>query len=152
MSSYQVYTDGSASPNPGPGGAGIVFLEDGKVTGRAIFSGGYTTNNIMELTAIIEALRLIPPETTGIIHTDSNYAVKGVTEWSKGWIKRGWKNSKGKDVMNRDLWEELLEGMKTHPNISLKWVKAHCGIKWNEEADRLANIGTAKSRKVLQNS
>lgn len=149
MSDYQVYTDGSASPNPGPGGAGIVFLEDGEVTGRAIFTGGYTTNNIMELTAIIEALKFIPPEATGTIHTDSNYAVKGVTDWSKGWIARGWKKSNGKPVENQGLWKELIARMESHPNIRLKWVKAHCGIKWNEEADRLANIGTARSKNSI---
>lgn len=150
MSGLHIYTDGSASPNPGPGGAGIVFIKDGVVTGRAIFAGGYTTNNIMELTAIIEAVKLTPPGTKAIIHTDSNYAVQGVNSWSKGWIKRGWKNAKGKPVENQELWKELLSVLETHPNVSLEWIKAHNGHEWNEEADRLANIGTERSKNLVK--
>ncbi|MGD9825271.1 ribonuclease HI [Desulfobacter sp.] len=131
-----VYTDGGAIGNPGPGGYGVVF-ETGET-----FSGGFnlTTNNRMELLAVIKALETLEGEARPIcLHSDSRYVVNGITKnWAKAWKCRGWKKSDGTPVMNPDLWQRLLDLM---PGLDIRfiWIKGHAGNPLNEACDRLAN-------------
>lgn len=138
---WEIYTDGSARPNPGPGGAGVVIVHNGKLVAELAHAGGkFTTNNRMELLAMILAYKLLPKGVPATVHTDSQYVQRGLTEWIDGWIAKGWKK-----VLNPELWQELLEHKKANPQVEIKWVKAHAGNKWNEYADMLANKGTDKS-------
>jgi ribonuclease HI len=141
---WVIYTDGSASPNPGPGGAGVVILKDDVVIKELIHSGGQTTNNRMELQAVIMALQWTAIKDPVNIFTDSQYVQKGLTEWIPIWKKRNWKK-----VKNDDLWRQLDQLWTTHQNVQIKWVKAHAGHTWNERADQLANRGTEHSKKSL---
>lgn len=131
-----VYTDGGAIGNPGPGGYGVVF-ETGET-----FSGGFnlTTNNRMELLAVIKALEALKGETRPIcLHSDSRYVVNGITKnWAKAWKRRGWKKSDGAPAMNPDLWQRLLDLL---PGLDIRfiWVKGHAGNPLNEACDHLAN-------------
>ncbi|MGV6801274.1 MAG: ribonuclease HI [bacterium] len=135
-----IYTDGACSGNPGPGGWGVHI----KSTPIQEFYGGApeTTNNRMEMLAVIEALKAVSTDIPIILHTDSNYVVKGITEWIMGWKNKGWKNSQKKPVKNKDLWLELDQLAKGR-DIQWKWVKGHAGIDGNERADALANLGMA---------
>lgn len=135
-----VFTDGSASPNPGPGGWGVVHVVDGQVMAEACGGDPDTTNNRMELLAIQQALELVPPGTEVTIHTDSNLAVQTLNQWAAGWQKRGWKRKTG-PVENLDLVRPLYEALQTRPEVSVVWIKAHVGHRWNEYADELANRG-----------
>jgi ribonuclease HI len=131
-----IYTDGACSGNPGPGGYGAI-LEFGETIKEISGCEIKTTNNRMELTAVIQALgRLKRPCKVQVV-TDSSYVVKGMTEWLSGWIKRKWMNSQKKPVLNRDLWESLLKLSETH-EIDWLWVKGHHGQKENERCDELA--------------
>lgn len=132
-----VFTDGSAIPNPGPGGWGAVRVEDGEVVAKAHGHEPHTTNNRMELRALQAALELIPPGTPARIYTDSNLAVRTLTEWAAGWEKRGWVRKTG-PVENRDLVQPLYEAFRDRPELELVWIKAHAGNRWNEYADSLA--------------
>lgn len=153
---WTVYTDGSASPNPGPGGAGAVILHKGKVVAEIIHAGGNTTNNKMELEAIIMSFSSIPQNTKVLLYTDSEYVQKGLTEWSIGWVKRGWKTAANQPVKNQELWQKLLLLCKEFPKAEIKWIKAHQdklpikdrvdGWEWNVRADELANTGTERSK------
>jgi ribonuclease HI len=131
-----VYTDGGAIGNPGPGGYGVVF-ETGET-----FSGGFnlTTNNRMELLAVIVALEALKGETRPIcLHSDSRYVVNGITKnWAKAWKRKGWKKADGSPAMNPDLWERLLDLL---PGLDIRfiWVKGHAGNPLNEACDHLAN-------------
>ena len=141
----EIYTDGSASPNPGPGGAGAVFVRDDKIVKRLIYKGGNTTNNRMELFAVIMSLKkyteyVFPTEKT-IIYTDSNYVQKGSTEWIKNWIKNNWKSSNKQDVKNKDLWIRLHDLLNKHDSVEIRWIKGHDSNKWNDLADSLAKKG-----------
>ncbi len=132
----ELYTDGACSGNPGPGGYGIL-LKYGDHT-RCI--SGYdpdTTNNRMEMMAVIEGLKAIKKTGNVKVVSDSSYVIKGMTEWIKGWIKRNWVNSQKKPVLNRDLWEELIKYSAPH-KIDWVWVKGHHGHAENEECDRMA--------------
>jgi ribonuclease HI len=102
-----IYTDGSSRGNPGPGGWGSVVITTDKVTELGAREA-MTTNNRMELSAAIEGLKAAPPHAPIEMYTDSQYVIKGITEWIEGWIKKGWRNSQKKAVLNRDLWEDLL--------------------------------------------
>ncbi len=133
-----VFTDGSSVPNPGPGGWGAVYVVDGEIVAEASGFGGVTTNNRMELTALIEAAALVPPETSVPVYSDSNLAVRTITEWAAGWEKRGWKRKSG-PVENLDLVQKAYRVYRSRPELSLKWIKAHVGFTWNEYADELAN-------------
>lgn len=135
---YEVYTDGSAIPNPGPGGWAAVLVIDGDVADS--ISGGEraTTNNRMELTAIIRAFDLLQPVVPATIHSDSNLAVRTINEWAAGWKRRGWTRKTG-PVENLDLVEPLYEQFQRHPEVKLVWIKAHAGHRFNEMADLLAN-------------
>lgn len=133
-----VFTDGSAVPNPGEGGWGAVYVLEGNVVGEASGHGGETTNNRMELTALIEAASLVPDGTETTVYSDSNLAVQTINEWAEGWKRRGWKRKSG-PVENLDLVRAAYEMYRLRPDLSLVWIKAHVGYTWNEYADELAN-------------
>lgn len=132
-----VFTDGSSIPNPGPGGWGAVWVTDGEVVGELHGHDPDTTNNRMELRALQAALDLVPLGTPERIHTDSNLAVRTITEWAEGWEKRGWLRKTG-PVENLDLVRPLYETFRDRPELDLVWIKAHAGNRWNEYADALA--------------
>ena len=132
-----VFTDGSSIPNPGPGGWGAVYVQDGEVVGELHGHDPATTNNRMELRALQAALELVPEGTPARIHTDSNLAVRTITEWAAGWEKRGWARKTG-PVENLDLVRPLYEAFRDRPELELVWIKAHAGNRWNEYADALA--------------
>jgi ribonuclease HI len=135
----EIWTDGACKGNPGPGGWGAV-LKAG-VHEKELFGGAaQTTNNRMELTAVIEALRSLKRRCRVILHTDSQYVQLGVTEWLPMWIRRGWKTAGNKAVKNADLWRELAH-LATQHDVDWRWVKGHAGVAGNERADRLANRG-----------
>lgn len=135
----EVFCDGACSGNPGPGGYGAILRYGGRVKE---LSGGAkdTTNNRMEMTAAIEALRQLKRPCRVSITTDSQYLVKGMTEWIAGWQRKGWRNSKKEPVVNRDLWELLLALTKPH-SVQWKWVRGHDGHIENERCDQLARDG-----------
>lgn len=134
-----IYTDGACRGNPGPGGWGAVLVAGGK---RKTLYGGdrATTNNRMELTAAIEALRALKGRQRAILHTDSKYLMLGISNWLPGWKQRGWKTAARKPVKNQDLWQALEEVAARH-ELTWKWVKGHSGHAGNDEADALANRG-----------
>jgi ribonuclease HI len=136
-----IYTDGACKGNPGPGGWGALLAWNG--TERELFGGEpVTTNNRMELTAVIEALSTLKRPCRVLLHTDSQYVQKGITEWIGGWKARGWKTAAKEPVKNVDLWKRLDELVATH-HIRWVWVKGHSGHDGNERADKLANKGVA---------
>lgn len=134
-----IFTDGSARSNPnGPGGWGYVIKHNGNVIEN---SKGYrnTTNNRMELTGVIEALKVVPAQNPIVVHSDSRYVVAAFNEkWLSGWIRRGWRTSAGDAVANKDLWVQLAKEVDRHPNIGWEWVKGHAGHPENERCDKLA--------------
>jgi len=135
-SCVEIFTDGACSGNPGPGGYGIVM----KYGDNCREISGYTaetTNNRMELLAVIEALKALKKPCMVRVVSDSTYVIKGMTEWIKGWQKRNWMNSQKKPVLNRELWEMLLEYSAPH-EIDWVWVKGHQGHLENERCDALA--------------
>ena len=136
-----VYTDGGCISNPdGPGGWGVVIVDPRK--SNVELSGGETstTNNRMELMAAIKALEHIEPDLPLVVHSDSQYVIKGITEWIHGWRKRGWKTASDEQVKNKDLWERLY-GLTLRHEINWRWVKGHSGNPGNEQADHLATQG-----------
>jgi ribonuclease HI len=139
LQSVEIFCDGACSGNPGPGGYGSI-LRCGKHVKEINGGAQNTTNNRMELTAAIEALRLLTRPCQVTITTDSQYLVKGMTEWIAGWQRKGWINSKKEPVLNRDLWEQLLEMTKPHA-VKWKWVRGHAGHAENERCDQLARDG-----------
>ncbi len=132
----EIYCDGACSGNPGPGGYGAILKVDGR---EREISGceRRTTNNRMEMMAVIEALRCIKGPRRIRVITDSNYLVKGMTEWIQGWQRRNWVNSQKRPVLNRDLWETLLALTGPH-DMEWVWVKGHAGHRENERCDELA--------------
>lgn len=137
------YTDGACKGNPGPGGWGVLLVYGGH---KKELSGGVaqTTNNRMEMQAVIEALKSLKRATKVRVHTDSQYVHKGISEWITGWKRKGWKTADGKPVKNQDLWMEL-DGLSTSHEVQWKWVKGHAGHPGNEAADKLANEGVTKA-------
>jgi ribonuclease HI len=136
-----IYTDGACKGNPGPGGWGAVLAFNG--TERELFGGEpATTNNRMELTAVIEALAALTRPCRVVLHTDSQYVQKGITEWIRGWKARGWRTAAREPVKNADLWKKLDEIVRSH-DIEWIWVKGHAGHVGNERADALANRGVS---------
>ena len=146
VGSLQIYTDGGCSPNPGPGGWGFVVVENEGLLHESCGGEPDTTNNRMELTAIIRALEYLRQHSAQwdavTIYSDSNLCVQTYNTWMNGWEKRGWKRSKG-PVMNLDLVKQLSMLKKDSPKVSLKWIRAHAGQVWNEYADRLTHEGRA---------
>lgn len=132
----EIFCDGACSGNPGPGGFGCI-LRSGDREKELYGAAPQTTNNRMELTAAITALESLKRPCDVVLTTDSQYLVKGMTEWMPGWIKRGWKNSKKEDVLNRDLWERLLELTRVH-RVQWAWIRGHNGHLENERCDALA--------------
>lgn len=133
-----VFTDGGAVGNPGPGGWGAVYVVDGTVVGERSGHAPDTTNNRMELTALLEAVKLVPEGTPARIYADSKYAVQTVNEWAAGWERKGWKR-KGGEVKNLDLVRPVFYAFRNRPELTLEWIAAHQGYRWNEYADALAN-------------
>lgn len=137
MNKLRVFVDGACSGNPGPGGFGILIQHAGGEE-KTYFGGeSFTTNNRMELRAAIEALRQLPTHEKVSLYTDSMYVKNGITEWMPGWIRKGWKNSKGEPVKNQDLWQDLAKEVKRH-QVEWHWVKGHSGHRENEMVDQLA--------------
>lgn len=132
-----IYSDGSSLGNPGPGGWGV-YVEDEDI--KLYGYGGIVTNNQMELKAAIVAAKLCKKEESCIIYTDSEYVIKGITEWMKGWKSRGWKTAKKEPVKNQELWIEL-DTFVQDKNITWQWVRGHNGNKGNEITDQLAKKG-----------
>jgi ribonuclease HI len=143
MPLVEMFTDGACSGNPGPGGWGCLIR-----SGRHVkeLSGGApnTTNNRMELQAPAEGLKALTRPCRVTIYSDSQYVVKGMTEWLAGWKRKGWKNAQGKPVENREYWEALAEAAKPH-HVTWQWVKGHAGHPENERVDALAVAAIPKS-------
>ena len=134
-----MYADGACKGNPGPGGWGVLLQSGGRE--KEMYGGeAQTTNNRMELTAVIEGLRSLKERSTVRVYTDSQYVQKGISEWIHSWKKRGWMTSDKKPVKNVDLWKMLDEAAQQH-QVSWHWVKGHAGHPENERADALANRG-----------
>ena len=149
MDEIVIYTDGGCSGNPGPGGWGIVVIADGLVK---TLSGGEkdTTNNKMELSAAINALKVVrnTPSFAGrkiIVNIDSQYVRNGITSWIKNWKAKGWKTADKKPVKNQELWEEL-DALNAGLDINWNWVKGHAGVQFNEMCDSLCKQEMAKFR------
>ncbi|MCK9282772.1 MAG: ribonuclease HI [Rhodocyclaceae bacterium] len=141
-----IYTDGACSGNPGPGGWGAL-LRIGSHE-KELFGGeAATTNNRMELTAVIEALRALTRPVQARVHTDSQYVQKGISEWIFGWKRRGWKTADKQPVKNVDLWQALDEQAARH-KVEWHWVRGHAGHVENERADALARRGVEQVRGV----
>jgi ribonuclease HI len=135
----EIWTDGACKGNPGPGGWGALLRSGGSE--RELFGGeAQTTNNRMELIAVIEALAALKRPCKVIIHTDSQYVKQGMTEWMRNWIRRGWRTADGKPVKNEDLWRRLTTEVDRH-HVQWRWVRGHTGDPGNERADALANRG-----------
>jgi len=134
-----IYADGGCRGNPGPGGWGVV-LRSGGVEKELWGSEAHTTNNRMELTAVIRALEALKRPTAVQVHTDSQYVQKGISEWIHNWKRNGWRTSDKQPVKNADLWQ-ILDGLAGQHDIKWLWVKGHAGHPGNERADRLANRG-----------
>ena len=133
-----VFTDGSCEGNPGPGGWGLVWVEDDEIVEERSGVDPNTTNNRMELTALIRAYELLPEDAEVTVYSDSQLCVKTVNEWAAGWEKRGWKRKSG-PIANLELVKRLYALAGSHPRVTLQWIKAHDGSRWNEYADALAS-------------
>lgn len=138
MTRVDLYTDGACSGNPGPGGWGVILVHG---RGRRELSGGAreTTNNRMEMLAVIKGIEALKRSCKVHIHTDSVYVMKGMTEWLADWKRRGWKTAAKKPVKNLDLWQQLEEVLDGH-QVHWHWIKGHSGHAENERADELARL------------
>jgi ribonuclease HI len=135
----EIYADGACKGNPGPGGWGVLMRAGGRE--RELHGGeSQTTNNRMELTAVIEGLQALKGPSVVRVYTDSQYVQKGISEWIHNWKRRGWKTADKKPVKNEDLWRRLDEAAARH-SVQWFWVKGHAGHPENERADALANKG-----------
>jgi ribonuclease HI len=138
----RIYADGACKGNPGPGGWGAILRSEGAET--ELFGGEIrTTNNRMELTAVIRALETLEAPSTVEVYTDSQYVQKGISEWLHAWKRRGWRTADRQPVKNIDLWQRLDRAAAPH-RVSWHWVKGHAGHPENERADALANRGVEK--------
>ncbi|GAC1411690.1 MAG: ribonuclease HI [Burkholderiaceae bacterium] len=144
MDKIDIYTDGACKGNPGPGGWGVLMRTGEHV--KELFGGeADTTNNRMELKAVIEALGALTRPCTVVVHTDSQYVQKGISEWIHGWKARGWQTAARAPVKNVDLWKALDAAQARH-TIEWRWVKGHAGHEGNEKADALANRGISMAK------
>jgi ribonuclease HI len=139
MDKIDIYTDGACKGNPGPGGWGA-WLVAGDHQKELCGGEANTTNNRMELKAVIEALNALKRPSDVVVHTDSQYVQKGISEWLAGWKQRGWKTAAKAPVKNVDLWQALDLARQRH-TVEWRWVKGHAGHVGNEKADALANQG-----------
>ena len=137
MSIVEIYTDGACRGNPGPGGWAAT-LQSGEHLRELSGAEVATTNNRMELTAVIRALEALKRPVKARIHTDSEYVRKGITEWLPAWKRRDWRTADRKPVKNRDLWEQL-DTLAARHQIEWRWVPGHAGVPGNERVDRLAS-------------
>jgi len=133
-----VFTDGSCEGNPGPGGWGAVWVEDDRIVEECGGCDPGTTNNRMELAAMIAGLRMLPADSNTTLYSDSNLCVQTVNQWAAGWEKRGWRRKSG-PIANLELVKELWTIGQARPSVTVQWIKAHDGSRWNEYADALAN-------------
>jgi ribonuclease HI len=142
-----IYTDGACKGNPGVGGWGALILRDGRPTQELHGGERLTTNNRMELLAVIRALEALEPGTRVKLHTDSQYVQLGISQWIHSWKKRGWKTADRKPVKNDDLWKQLDELRNKH-DVEWLWVRGHDGNTGNERADALANLGVEQAARA----
>lgn len=133
-----VFTDGSCSPNPGPGGWGAVYVVDGQIVASAHGAEPDTTNNRMELQALIAGTELVPVGTPATLYSDSQLVVKTINEWAAGWARRGWRRKTG-PIANLDLVQRAYALIQERPELTVAWLAGHAGYRWNEYADALAN-------------
>lgn len=133
----EIYTDGACRGNPGPGGW-AALLQKGEHEKEISGAEALTTNNRMELTAVIRALESLKQPVEARVFTDSQYVRRGITEWLSAWKARGWRTADKKPVKNQDLWEQL-EAVSARHRIEWRWVPGHAGVPGNERVDRLAN-------------
>ena len=140
----EIFSDGACRGNPGPGGWGVLLRAKG--TERELYGGeADTTNNRMELTAVIRALEALKRPSRVQVYTDSLYVLKGISEWMRGWKRRGWRTAGKKPLKNIDLWQRLDELAALH-EVEWHWVRGHAGHPENERADQLANKGIPDER------
>lgn len=140
-----IYSDGACKGNPGLGGWGALLVAGGHE--KEIYGGeANTTNNRMELLAVIEALNLLKRPCEVVVHTDSQYVQKGISEWIHGWKARGWKTASKEPVKNADLWQ-MLDAVQARHKVEWRWVRGHNGHAGNERADQLANLGVESVKK-----
>lgn len=144
MKKIEVFTDGACKGNPGPGGWGAL-LRMGQHEKEMSGSDPDTTNNRMEMTAVIRALKALTEPCQVTLHTDSRYVIDGMTKWIEGWKKRGWKTADKKPVRNEELWHDLIEAALPH-EITWEWVKGHNGHPENERVDCLASDAADRAR------
>ena len=137
------YTDGACSGNPGPGGWGVLLI-DGEAREELFGGAAETTNNRMEMQAVIEALKTTDASSELVIYTDSQYVKNGVTTWIHSWKRNGWKTASKKPVKNKDLWIEM-DGLREDRRVDWRWVKGHAGDEGNERADALARQGALEA-------
>ncbi len=142
----EIWTDGACKGNPGRGGWGAL-LRHGRHQKELYGGEAETTNNRMELRAVIEALSALKRPCQVVVHTDSQYVQKGMSEWMDGWKRRQWRTADKKPVKNADLWQQLDELVAQH-EVRWQWVRGHAGDPGNERADQLANLGVEQSRSV----
>lgn len=132
-----VFTDGACSGNPGPGGWGAVYVRGNEIIAQDHGRAAFTTNNQMELTALIAGYRMLEADAAATIYTDSQLCVRTINEWAAQWERRGWQRRTG-PVKNLELVQEAYRLARAHPKVDLRWIKAHDGSRWNEYADALA--------------
>ena len=143
----EIYTDGACSGNPGPGGWGAL-LRAGKHEKEISGGDPETTNNRMEMMAVIKALGSLKKPSEVDLYTDSKYVMQGVNEWMEGWKAKGWKNASKKPVKNKDLWLEIDSLIQTH-KVRFHWVKGHAGHPENEKADQLTDLFTQETQSLM---
>ena len=147
MKEVTIYTDGACSGNPGPGGYGVI-LRFGSISKELWGGEPDTTNNRMEMTAVIRGLQALKEPCKVRLYSDSKYVIDAVTKgWAEGWKKRGWVKSDKKPALNSDLWEMILQLLKIH-QVDLFWVKGHAGHTENERVDHLAVAGSRRAREL----
>ncbi|MDX9714564.1 MAG: ribonuclease HI [Dissulfurispiraceae bacterium] len=143
----EIFSDGACSGNPGVGGYGVILRSKSK-TSELSGCEEKTTNNRMELMAVITGLEALKRSCSVLITTDSEYVMKGITQWMESWLRNKWKNSQKKEVMNRDLWERLLAALNPH-EVQWQWIKGHSGHAENERCDLLARQAIKQCKKEM---